>query len=306
LTPEARARQRALGYLEVITAAALWGSSGPFSVALMRMGMSPESLALLRPVLGAVSLTAVALLWRRSALRIGGRELLHLTLLGGAAVGVFQLTFQLSTGAVGVPTTVGLMYLSPAVVVAGSGPLLGEWPSRRTLLLVGLSIVGVWLVVRGGGALDLPGGTPLWGILCGVSYGSYTLFGRHWSPRCGPLATILFSTVGGCLVLGGAWAAGVLPVEGPPSGRAWLVLVVFSVTTMTVAALLFFDALRRIEATRAAIATTTEPVVAALLAAFLLGQTLPPVGWLGLALVVGGVAGAYGVAGRTSPPPPHV
>jgi DME family drug/metabolite transporter len=68
------------------------------------------------------------------------------------------------------------------------------------------------------------------------------------------------------------------------------VLVAFALLTITVASLLFFDALKRIEASRVAVAAATEPVVAALLATVLLSQGLSLVGWMGIGVVAIGVA----------------
>jgi len=56
---------------------------------------------------------------------------------------------------------------------------------------------------------------------------------------------------------------------------------------------LFFAAVQRIEAAPAAVAATIEPVVGTLLALLLFNQRLSGLGWLGLALVVGGVAVGY-------------
>ena len=109
---------RWLGYLEAVAAASLWATSGIFSVTLFRMGVPPESLALLRPVVGALILAAGLLLWRADSLKISRRGLLVLGVGGGAIVGAFQMAYQLSTDAVGVPTTVALLYVSPAIVAA--------------------------------------------------------------------------------------------------------------------------------------------------------------------------------------------
>jgi DME family drug/metabolite transporter len=57
--------------------------------------------------------------------------------------------------------------------------------------------------------------------------------------------------------------------------------------------MLFFGGVKRIEAAPTAVAATIEPVVGALLALALFGQRLSPSGWLGLAMVVGGVAAGY-------------
>jgi drug/metabolite transporter (DMT)-like permease len=50
---------------------------------------------------------------------------------------------------------------------------------------------------------------------------------------------------------------------------------------------------KRIEAAPTAVAATIEPVVGALLGLLLFSQQLTMAGWVGLALVVGGVATGY-------------
>lgn len=297
--PEEGAARARVGYLEVLCAAVLWASSGPFSVTLVEMGATPESLALLRPLLGALALVAFTAFRRNGSTEkrppLSAGTILMLLGAGGVGVGLFQLAFQFSTAAVGVPTTVGLLYLAPAIVVALAGPVVGEWPKPITVALALLSVGGVWLMVRGAGTAS-DSGSVTWGVICGATFAGYTLFGRLTAPRYGALAVILYSTLGGSLVLLGAWGIGVIDVALPPRD-SWPLLLVFAVTTMSVAALLYFDGLKRVEASRASIIATAEPVVASVLAAVLLGQTMNPVGWVGLVLVVGGVAGAYGLKG---------
>lgn len=292
------------GYAEVLGAATLWGSSGVFSVHLFRMGVPPESVALLRPALG-LGLLAAYLGVRRGVRRPSLRGLLVLAGLGGVLTGTFQLAYQMAMDTVGVPSTVALLYLAPALVVAASGPLLGEWPSPLRVVLALLSVAGVWLTVLGARGVDVtvtPAGL-LWGALAGSSYAGYTLFGRYASPRYGSPATVLYSTAGACVLL-----AATLPTVGgglvlPPHGRAWAVLVAFALLTVAAASFLFYDGLGRIEAGRASIASTVEPVVAAVLATTLLDQHLTGVGWVGLGLVVTGVAGAYGMDPGAEGPP---
>ena len=284
---------RLRGYAEAVAAASIWGSSGVFAVNLFRMGVPPESLALLRPVVGGLILLAAVGLRKPAALRIDRQGLAILMLGGGFAVGVFQIAYQFSTDAVGVPSTVAMLYLAPAVVAAASGPLLGEWPDRTRLMLLAVTLLGVWLSVFGAkevsGLFDSNGFT--WGILAGVSYGAYTLFGRFAAPRYGSLPTVVYSTLGSCLFLVLVMPATTGPIVLPNSGPAWALLFTFSFLTMAVAHFLFFDSLAHIDAGRASIATAIEPVVAAVLATVLLSQGLDPVGWLGITLVVGGVVG---------------
>jgi len=293
VTSEAVRSQRFLGYLEAVAAACLWGSSGIFAVHLFRLGVPPESVALLRPVVGVLFLLAGLTLTHPGTLRVDLPGFAILCLGGGTAVGIFQVAYQMSTDAVGVPRTVALLYLAPALVAAASGPLLGEWPTIRRLALVALTLGGVWLTVAGADDVEATFGSRGfgWGVLAGASYATYTLFGRFAAPRFGSARTVFYSTLGACLLL-----AVVLPVaSGPPvmpqSVRAWLVLVVFGGLTIAAAQFLFFDALSRIEASRVSVAAAAEPAVATLLATFVLAQGIAPIGWLGMAMIVAGVVG---------------
>ena len=88
------ARDRLLGYGEAVAAASLWGSSGIFAVNLFRLGVPPESLALLRPLVGALILLIAVGLSDREGLRIDMRGLLILMAGGGISVGFFQIALS--------------------------------------------------------------------------------------------------------------------------------------------------------------------------------------------------------------------
>ena len=293
------ARQRIVGYGEAVLAASLWGSSGIFAVNLFRLGVPPETLAFLRPFLGSLMLLAVVATRSAPGMRVNARGLAMLCLGGGLAVGVFQIAYQLSTDAVGVPSTVALLYLAPAVVAALSGPLLGEWPDRRRIALLLVTLSGVWLTVLGAEEVTATFGTAglWWGVLAGFSYGAYTLFGRFAAPRYGSMPTVVYSTIGSCLFLALVVPATSGPIVWPGTPAAWTLLAAFALLTIAVAHFLFFDALARIDASRASISTAVEPVVAGILATMLLSQGLTPLGWVGIALVVVGVAGVGLAAG---------
>jgi DME family drug/metabolite transporter len=262
-------------------------------VHLFRAGVPPESLALLRPVFGALILLAVFGVLRPASLRVSRRGLFVLALGGGVTVGLFQLAYQRSLDAVGVPTTVALLYLAPAFVVAAAGPLLGEWPTRSRVALVLVTLAGVWLSVLGADHVPAAFGSAglAWGTLAGLSYAAYTLFGRFASAQYGAIPTVVYSTSGGCIMLTATLLATEGAIELPNTTAAWALIAIFGATTIALAQFLFFDALARIEASRASLSTAIEPVVAAILATLLLDQGLRTVGWVGIALVVTGVVG---------------
>ncbi len=286
-------RRRLLGYAEAVCAACLWGSSGIFAVNLFRLGVPPESLALLRPLVGSALLLGYVGFRRPEGFLLARSEALVLVLGGGLLIGIFQIAYQMSTDAVGVPSTVAMLYLAPALVAGASGPLLGEWPDRRRILLLVVTLSGVWLSVVGAEEVTATFGTSgiAWGVLAGVSYGAYTLFGRFASRRYGSIRTVVYSTVGSCALLSVAVPLTSGPIVLPGSVEAWGLLIIFGALTIAIAHSLFFDALSRIEASRVSIASAAEPVVASILATLLLSQGLSPLGWIGIGLIVTGVVG---------------
>ena len=129
------------------------------------------------------------------------------------------------------------------------------------------------------------------GVLCGFCYAGYLFDGPHGLPAVGKPADhgLQHRGVGGFLAVFLPLSGG--GVELPDTAGAWALLSLFGLLTIALAQFLFFDALGRIEASGVAISTTAEPLVAALLATTLLGQGLAPLGWVGLGLLVIGVAG---------------
>jgi drug/metabolite transporter, DME family len=270
-------------------------------VALFRTGIDPWSAGVLRPLVGALLLIPFLRAGRRRSRPPSDPGVpprspwvgpLGAALLGGIPFAVFQVVYALSTDRVGVPATVALLYLSPALILALQGPLFGERPSRAQVAVAAVSVAGVWLVVLGGGQ-GLPVGGPgelVWGLLTGASFAAYILFGRWMAPQIGSVAALTWSTLGAAgLLLGAALVTG-RPPELPGSPAAWGILVVLAAATIPLASILFFGALVRIDPGKASVGATVEPLVGTLLAGLFLGQTLGPTGWVGMALLVAGVA----------------
>lgn len=298
----------------MLLAGLLWATAGPFSVTLYGLGIPAPSVAFLRVSTGTLFLFLFMLRWARPYLRLPKQDVWTLFVLGGLMVAFFQLAYQRSTESVGVPATVALLYLAPAWVVLLSPKLLGErlTPVRGILTLV--AVTGVWMTVfgaRGEGVSLTPSGI-LWGCITGAAYGTYTLFARRTAGTRGALAPLFWSTLGGGIGLLGYLALfSTEPLVLPDTAAGWGIGILFGLVTMAIAPLLLFSGIRVLEAGRASIVTTIEPLMAALLSWWLLSQTLTLSGWLGLGILTAGVAGAYWADGAppsgkesdTSPPP---
>ena len=300
-TTDARSQTtRLAGYLFALGAGAVWGTTGPLSTALYREGEAITGIGFWRLLIGLVGFLVYGLL-HPGLFRIERRAWLLVGLGGGALVALFEVAYQFGIAGTGVAGAAALLYIAPVLVAILAKPLLGE---RLTALRVALAIVvmvGAALTVRGGShgagtaAIPLPSLIEgvVGGLLAMLSYAGTTLLARFAVPRYGATQVLFLEIAGGVAVL-----ALVLPLAGHPplpphTTGAWTYVVLLSLGSVLAANFLFFAGVRRIDAAPTAVAATIEPVVGTLLALSLFDQRLSPIGWLGLAMVVGGVAAGY-------------
>ena len=219
-------------------------------------------------------------------------------LLGGLAVAIYPLAFYASMRLAGV--TIG------TVVTIGSAPILSaliEFTFDRTRLsarwvtaaLIGLSGMVLLCLDKGGGhgGGSAGGDQALIGILLGLVGGlTYALY--SWTARRMMLGGIRSDVaMGATFGIGGLLLLPVLIVTGGPFLQSWQnasVGAYMAFVPMFLGYLAFGYGLARIPASTATTLTLTEPVVAAILAILIVGERLSPLGWTGIALIIGCLA----------------
>ena len=271
------------GYLLIALAAVLWALLGVFSQRLLNAGVGSTEIAFYRAALGGLLFVAHAGLTRQ--LRLQRRSDL-LAFVGFALVGVtlFFTALNMAIDAGGVSLAFILLYTAPAFVAVLAAIFLGEKLKPVNLALIAVAITGVTLVARsGGGGMEVGVAAIVWGLVAGLSYSSYYLFGK-WVLRRYQPATI-YAVV---LPVG---ALGLLPFVPFDAVRLatpvlWLDIALMAGLSTYLAYLVYYLGLKRVEASRAVLVATIEPVVAAGLAAILFGERLGVWGILGARLVL--------------------
>jgi drug/metabolite transporter (DMT)-like permease len=173
--------------------------------------------------------------------------------------------------------------------------LLGERPSRATLLALPIVLAGVILIsgVVGTGAY---GAAPELGVILGIAtalcYSGYLLVirwgGRDARRPAGPVAVATAVVVVASFVVGRL--VGDLDLTPGPQSLFWLAML--GITAQSAGYLLISISLPRLPAIITSVILLTQPVMSMGLAIVLLGETPSPTQLLGVALVIGGIAGA--------------
>ncbi len=282
-----RPRRRALGPILVAGAGALWGTIGIAAKGAFRYGISPSEVALWRAGGAFVVLLAVAILVRRDALRIAPRDLLLFAAYGSIGVAVFMTVYLTAIRLSTVAAAAMLLYTAPAWVTLLARIFFREPLTRQKVAAVLLTVTGSALVVRAyaPAALRLNLGGVLAGLAAGLTYALYSIFGKQALRRYDPFTTVLYGLgfgTGFLLLALRRWPA-------LPSAAALPVVLYLILAPTVFAYLLYTGGLRMMEAGRASIVATVEPVVAAVLGFLLLGELLDGWQWFGGALVLAGV-----------------
>jgi len=301
--PDSVARSRVLGgFLFALTAGMLWGTTGPLSTALYAEGAQLTDVGFLRVLLASAAFAVYGVVAWRELFRIDRRGLALILGAGGLLVAVFEVAFQYAIAGVGVASAVALLYTAPVMVAILARPLLGESLTPARLFMAVVVMIGVAMTVRGArveGTIEAAAGGlgpvvgVIGGLLAAASYCGSTILARFAVPRYGSRRVLFLELVGGTIILGAF-----LPLAGhtphPPGTLAgWIYIMSLGAGAVVAANFFFMAAARRIDAAPTAVAASIEPVVGAVLALVLLGQRLTVSGWLGLLMVVGGVAGGY-------------
>jgi drug/metabolite transporter, DME family len=287
---------QARGYALVAFAAVLWALIGLFSRAVLDEGVDPLEIAFWRATLAGAAFMLHAVLVGRLRVR-AARDVASLAAFALIGVTLFYAALVLAIETGGISLAFVLLYTAPAFVTLLAWPLLGERLTRTKLALVALALLGVVLVAFAGGSASGVRVSPAslgWGLAAGASYAAYYLFGKWALSRYAPVT--IFALV---LPIG---ALGLLPFVtfAPKSPLAWLLLVTLSLVSTYLAYLVYYTGLRAVEASRAVLVATIEPVVAAALAAAVFGERLGllGVGGAGLILVAAVLASVRRSPGR--------
>lgn len=268
--------------------------------------VDPMTLSASRAVVSAILLMGYLLLRRRSELRVTARELAFLAFFGVVGLAIVHFTYFQAISYTNVATAILLEYLAPVLVLVVSVAFLGERLTWTLPAGVALSITGCALVVgiASGQGMTISGVGLFWGLASAVFFAAYSLLGKYAVVRFTPWTMmaygLTFAAVFWLIVQGGPGR--ILEFLGKPGGLgAVLFIAVFS-TIVPFSA--FLKALHYIDATKATVTATLEPVLAGIVAYALFGESFDLTQLAGGLMVVAAivVVQSSGRPERTVPP----
>jgi drug/metabolite transporter (DMT)-like permease len=264
--------QTRVSFSFLILAPALWlaRTGSPARAGIARGGVSNRAD---RPLHSSVPMTKADF----------GRALL----IGTAGISASNYFYYVAIQKTNVTTAIVLQYLAPVWVLVYMVARKLQRATPPRVLGVALAVAGSALAVGAfrSSAVKFNTAGVAAGLAASVGFAIYNVGGSVLLRRYDRLRVFLYAMLGATIF----WAVVNPPwklVQAHFSGAQWIFLVSFAIASILVPYTFYFSGLRHLDATRAIVTSSLEPVFAIAMAALLVAERVTPVQMVGVALVL--------------------
>lgn len=301
-----------MGYFYAFLAAFLFGANGSVTKVMIEAGMSALQVTQMRVLGAALVAGAVLFILDRRSFRVPRGQRLALVVMGVIGVGMLQASYALAVELLPVGIALLLEYLAVPMVAVFAFVVFKERVRTRIWVSIGLIMAGLAVVAQiWNSSLNLVG--TLWALLAALSLSTYFLVGEKQMETISPLALMFWSMTIAAVFwafISGWWRldpsvfAQSVPLTGVLEGvpaPMWMLLLWNVVMGSFAPFLLSLAAIKKLSATAAGIAATSEIVFAFIVAWLWIGENLSGSQIIGAAVVLSGIIVAQ--TARRSPVP---
>ena len=270
------------GYAFIVAAAVLWGMIGPFSRLAFQEGIAPMEVAFWRALLAWILFGGHAII--RREVRLYPKDIPYILVFGVCGVSLFYFTYQMAVKQGGAALAAVLLYTAPAWVIILSRIFLKESITPTKILALVLTLIGISAISMGqdAGQCSNPISVSaiVFGLTSGFCYSLYYIFGKYFTGRYSSYNLFLY-----VLPIG---ALGLLPwvTFTPKTPTSWLALMLLVIISTYGANSCYYLGLKYLDAGRASITATIEPVVAAVVAYFWWNEVITVQSYMGGAVIL--------------------
>lgn len=280
-----------MGPLLIVIAACFWGSMGIFVRKLGEFGFDPIQIVSIRITLAALIFGAILFFKGLSGFKIQLRDIPLFLGLGFGSILFFTTCYFSAIAIMPLSTAAILLYTSPIWIVLMSAVFFREKINGKKIVALALAFAGCVLVSGiSGEGISMKG--LLLGLGSGFGYGLYSILGtvalRRYSPYTVTTYTFLLAAIGSWFICSPMDMLFKFSGTNDLSG-----LVFFCILTALVTAVIPFLSytlgLRTVEASKAGIIATLEPVVATIIGIVCFSEMLTLMSGMGVSLILAAV-----------------
>lgn len=278
---------RRTAYSCIITAAACWGIIGVLSKRLSSMGFNILQLVSLRAFFSVFAIMIYLLVRNKKLPRIKAEDSIYFAGTGIISFVFFNWCYFISVNKTSLSVAAILLYTAPAFVMVFSSILFKEKLTRRKIAALLLTLIGCALVslLNNGTSRNVSITGILAGLGAGFGYALYSIFGRYALMKYDSYTVTFYTFVFASAFL--------IPTSNLPgtlgllrNTEALYYAAAISLISTVIPFLLYTKGLSMIEAGKASIIATLEPVVATTAGIILFGEPVTAYKIAGILLVV--------------------
>ncbi len=273
--------------LLIIIAATLWGTMGLFTRTLTAYGYTTFQMMLARAAMTAICLIVYFLIFDREKLKIRLRDLPLFLMTSLISCILFNFCYMnaINSGSTSIAAT--LLYTSPIFVTVISAFLFKEKITKLQIVALLLSFTGC-VFVSGliGGENNLSFKALCFGVASGLTYGLYSIFTKIGIKKYSPLTFTAYTFLVSSVILIPFSGADLVKTTVLLDGGKELLIFLFALATNVIPYICFTTGLKYMDAGKANITATIEPVVATILGILVFKEKLDFLSAAGIFLVL--------------------
>lgn len=280
---------RRFAVLMVVFSSIIWATGGPVIKIMLNLGLAENEIYFLKALFCLFSILIFNILFRKKINRIKeAKDFFMFAVCGIIGYLFYGMLYGYAVKRVPMSVAVVLVYTAPAIVMLISVLFFREKFTRIKQLCLGLITMGcifVTGVFRGGmGSLSAAG--ILLGLASGVCYAIYSITGsmlmKKYDVWTVTTYNFIFAFIAMCLMPGTQGALSRIMMNK----TLLLYCLYFSVICGTVSNVIYIKALEYIEASKASMITTIEPVMTSVIGILFFQEEVYFLKILGISLII--------------------
>ena len=280
-----------IGPILIIIAASFWGCMGIFVRKLGEFGFSAIQIVSIRITLAALFFSLILFIKTRADFKISLRDIPLFLGLGLGSIVLFTVCYYSAITIMPLSTAAILLYTSPIWIMLMSAVLFHEKINSRKVIALALAFAGCVLVSGiSGDGITAKG--LLFGLGSSIGYGLYSILGtvalRKYSPYTVTTYTFLIAAIGSWFINHPADMLSKFSNATDFNGLVLLSLLT-ALLTAVIPFLLYTLGLRNVEASKAGILATVEPMVATIVGITYFSEALTLLSGIGIFLILSAV-----------------
>lgn len=284
-------RTNKIGIILIILAACFWGSMGIFVRRLGEYGFNSIQIVSIRITIAALIFCIILLIKDRAGFRISPKDIPLFLGLGWGSILFFTVCYFSAIAIMSLSMAAILLYTSPIWIMLMSMLFFHEKMNGRKLAALILAFAGCVLVSGiSGEGMTLTG--LLLGLGSGIGYGLYSILGtvalKKYSHYTVTTYTFVIAAIGSWVICNPAdMISKFRAAESMPGLAGFCILT--GVVTAVIPFLSYTLGLRTVEAGRAGILATIEPLVATVIGMICFSEPLTILSGVGILLILAAV-----------------